>query len=183
MQIGVLISTNDILVIQKALLHNDGYPFVLISWFTQDSLENRFLVVRGKNPIPMPYQCMVALRISILQYIKTRTHGSYAIDDGAFLADYHASVLQEVRKVVEGTTQDDPDEDPVMLSTEKKCIYLHDGLPRSILLKNNVTCSGCRASAVDPQNTDKAPGLTFSRCYQEGSLTVSSKSLSSLLHV
>lgn len=184
-QTGVLLSTSSILALQKTLLHEDKYTFVLTSRFTQDSLENLFSVVRGKNPIPTPYQCKVALRIiSVSQYLKAPAHSSYSIDDGAFfLADYRSSVPQEVQEMVAGTGKADPDEDLVMPSTEESAFVYMSGYLAASVLKNNVTCSDCRSATVDPGNNDKAVGFTLSKCFKEGALTVPSKKLVSLYHV
>ncbi|KAM7303561.1 uncharacterized protein ISCGN_013512 [Ixodes scapularis] len=85
------------------------------------SVENLFYVVRGKNPIPTPYQCKGAFRIiSVLQYFKTPAHTSYSIDDGAFfLTDSRTATPQAMRELTEGTGEADPEEDLVMPSTEK----------------------------------------------------------------
>lgn len=131
----MLLSTSSILALQSTLLHEDKYAFVLSSRFTQDSLENLFSVLRGKKPIPTPYQCKAALWIiGVSQYLKAPAHSSYSIDDGAFLADNRSSVPQELQEVAAGTRKADPDEDLVMLSTEESAfVYMSGYLAPSVL--------------------------------------------------
>lgn len=106
------------------------------------------------------------------QYLKAPAHSSYSIDDGApFLANYRSSVPQELHEVVAGTKKAHPDQDLVMLSTEKAFVCW------------SACCSACRNATVDPGNNDKAVGLTMSKCFKEDTLTVRSKKLVSLYHV
>lgn len=49
-QTGIILSTTSILELQHILLHAKGYKFVLMSRFTQDSLENFFFICEAKKP-------------------------------------------------------------------------------------------------------------------------------------
>ncbi|KAL1466586.1 hypothetical protein MTO96_042623 [Rhipicephalus appendiculatus] len=82
---GVILSTLSIVYLQDFLLNEEKYSFILTSRFTQDSLENFFLAVRRRNPIPTPVEFKTALKIVTLsQYLKPASPGSYELDDDAF---------------------------------------------------------------------------------------------------
>lgn len=62
-QAGLLILTTVVLRLQKVLLDNEGYDFLLTSRLLQDCLENLFSVVRLMKPVPNAYDLKLALRL------------------------------------------------------------------------------------------------------------------------
>lgn len=183
-QTGVLISTKSILGLQRRLLVEDGFSFLLTSRFTQDSLENLFSMIRLKNPIPTPYQCKIALRvISVSQYLKAPKHGSYSTDDGAFfLADYRAAVQPELVAVLEDPESSEPDFDLQLDGPEKSAFAYMAGYIVTRVVNSN-GCITCKDVIVDPNNSSAALDFTRLKCYTEGALTMPSAKVLRLFEI
>lgn len=87
-QTGIILSTMSVLELQKELL-DDGHAFLLTSRFTQDCLENLFSSVWLRNPVQTPLEFKFALKIiSISQFLKVSSVGSYQEDDSEYLAEF-----------------------------------------------------------------------------------------------
>lgn len=93
-QTALIITTRSAIEIQKDLIENFNYEFVMLGRFTQDCLENLFSSIRAVSPKTTGYSFKTALRlISVSYYIKTGD-GNYSEDDRPYI-----SFLEQVRMV------------------------------------------------------------------------------------
>lgn len=171
-QTGVILSTTSMLQLQEHLLKDLSFDFVLTSRFTQDSLENFFSTVRQRNAIPTPLEFKMALKIiSVSQYLKVSTAGSYDVDDGTlFLADFDTSSIAK-------DVEPDPDLENLSYGTqhltqaEESAFYYYCGYIVSRILQNNVTCDKCRNAVTDESTAPTRPsGFTKLKCYKTDAL-------------
>lgn len=94
-QTALIITTKSAIQIQKDLIENFKYDFVMLGRFTQDCLENLFSSVRATSPKTTAYSFKTALRlISVSHYIKTED-GNYSEDNRPYV-----SFLEQVRLVI-----------------------------------------------------------------------------------
>ncbi|XP_064461629.1 uncharacterized protein LOC135371569 [Ornithodoros turicata] len=182
-QAGVLLSTTSMLELQKHLLEDLHFDFLLTSRFTQDSLENFFSTVRHRNPIPTPLEFKMSLKIiSISQYLKVSTTGSYEVDDGTFfLADFNTSKENQAPQ-----PSTDPDNllygKPHLTKAEESAFFCYCGYIVSRVLKNNVTCRECESGLTEkPSSTSGVHSFTTSKCFKEGALTYPSPAVYDML--
>lgn len=88
-QSGSILATSSILDLQHIYLDQKGFHFLLTSRFTQDCLENLFSTLRAKNIIPNALQFKNDLKlISVSQYLKDVSRGSYDEDDRNILSGF-----------------------------------------------------------------------------------------------
>lgn len=184
-QAGVLLSTTSVLQLQQHLLEDLDFEFLLTSRFTQDSLENFFSTVRHRNPIPTPLEFKMSLKIiSISQYLKVSTTGSYDVDDGTFfLADFDTS--KENQAPLPSTDQDNITYGrPHLSKAEESAFFCYCGYIVSRVLKNNVTCGECRDGLTEKQpGTSGVHSFTTEKCFKEGALTYPSPAVYNMLLV
>lgn len=85
-QTGIILTTMSVMQLQEHLLVKEGFFFVLLSRFGQDSLENFFSTLRMNNPVPSPREFKCALRsASLSQFMRPNPKGNYACSDGKAL--------------------------------------------------------------------------------------------------
>ncbi|XP_064488352.1 uncharacterized protein LOC135400450 [Ornithodoros turicata] len=182
-QAGVRLSTTSILQLQQYLLEDLSFEFLLTSRFTQDSLENFFSTVRLKNPTPTPMEFKMALKIiSISQYLKVATTGSYEVDDGTyFLADFDTSLVSNNLDVdidVDNMTYGRP----ILTEVEESAFYYYAGYILSRVIKNNKVCSQCTNAVVaKPNEISRVQQFTLEKSYGVDSLTCPSAGAYELL--
>lgn len=88
-QSGSILATTSILHLQNIYLSEKGFHFLLTSRFTQDCLENLFSALSAKNIIPNALQFKNDLKlISVSQYLKDVSRGSYNEDDRNVLSGF-----------------------------------------------------------------------------------------------
>ncbi|KAM7306127.1 uncharacterized protein ISCGN_016023 [Ixodes scapularis] len=179
-QTGVILSTSSILYLQDLLLHEEGFTFVLISRFTQDSLENFFSSVRRRNPIPTPVEFKSALRIITLsQYLKPVRNSSYELDDEAFYLADLSDIPEATRVEPVETDEDDPP--TVTELSESNSFYYYCGYIVSRVVKNDSVCDECIAAVKAVEGQTVLGNLTRLKAYKEGCLVFISDSVLELL--
>lgn len=150
-QSSVVISTTSFLEVSEYLLNERDFKFVLGSRFTQDCLENVFSVVRSKNEVPNCLQFKNnILLISISQYMKNVSSGSYDEDDRTFLSEF-LDILQNVKNNTDEQndstnkyqTLNIPHINIVLKNIELNGFYYIAGYIRGNISKNKRTCYDC----------------------------------------
>lgn len=182
-QAGVALSTTSILELQQHLLEDRKFEFLLTSRFTQDSLENFFSTIRLRNPIPTPLEFKMSLKIiSVSQYLKVATTGSYEVDDGAFfLADFKTST-HTVVPVTETDTGNITFGRPHLTETEGRAFFYYCGYIVSRVVKNNSTCEQCRTWLTSESGTASQLGdFVTNKCYVPGALVYPSDAVHKVL--
>lgn len=82
-------SCTSIMILQKYLLFDQGFSFLLTGRFTQDCLGNLFSVIRSKQPVPSPLQFQRNLKlICVAQFMKNPSNSNYDTDDSVFFGEF-----------------------------------------------------------------------------------------------
>lgn len=162
-QTGVLLSTTSVLNIADELL-DAGHKFLLTSRLTQDCLENLFLVVRLKKPMPSPLEFKYALKmISSAQYLTLPRSGSYHKDDGKFLTDFFNHPVRVPCEPQVGLISFS-DEQIIqdLPQAERDSLYNLAGYCMHSIRNNEKTCDRCMKDVINgPHDTaHQAAGLT-----------------------
>ncbi|XP_039281898.1 uncharacterized protein LOC120350879 [Nilaparvata lugens] len=172
-QTGVNISTKSILDLQKELLSEDHYKFLLTARFTQDCLENLFSSVRIKQVIPNAAQFKNILRlISVSQFLSDVSKTSYEEDDREMLSGF-LNVLEKKTKCVptEETFTDIETtyEPPIMSYSDLSALYNVCGYIMSSIVKNGKTCEVCVGSVGTKTYNESLEyaGFTRIKCFRE----------------
>jgi hypothetical protein len=173
-QTGILISTKSILNIQKYLIENQNYHFVLTSRFSQDCLENLFSVLRSKQIVPNALQVKNNLKlICVSQYLKCPKNSSYTEDDRNFLSDF----LDVIDLEPEPTYN--PVEIPNMDSfttfnlnySEINSLYNIAGYIISSIKRTSKTCDSCVPSLGSLQPIKMVfTRFSYIKCYKKNTL-------------
>lgn len=119
--------------------------------------------------------------ISISQYLKVPTTGSYEVDDGAFFpADFDSS-----RETTSSLPEIDTDNltygRPHLSQTEEKSFFYYCGHVTSRVLKVNVTCDRCSDVITTCSATSAVSAFTTEKCYTTGALVYPSDRVYSML--
>lgn len=182
-QAGVLITTASAIHLQKKLLEEYKFRFVLLSRLSQDALENLFSTVRRKHPVPRPLEFKSTLRIiTLAQFFNPSRHGSYEHDDSVDLLEYIAS-----RPPVQSATEDEipPDsteaEDIDDAEQESLC-YLAGYSARAVMRKHSL-CDNCISFLKDDPGVDHGTLLSLKsyRSTGDNPLVTPSRSVVELL--
>ena len=179
-QRGIVISTLSILGLQKRLLDEKGFSFVLTARFSTDAVENLFSTVRATNPVPSPIEFKRILKIiTLTQFLKVNSSASYAADnDSDFLAD-----LSDFHKMLKKESCED--EEFFNLASESEKI---PDLNLDISEKNSLSyLSGyviskfkrkkrlCQEFFIDSAEESNENQLTILKEYSKGALVQCSK--------
>lgn len=172
-QTGILISTRSILDIQKILLEEKKYKFILTGRFSQDCLENVFSVLRSKQIVPNALQVKNNLKIlCVSQYLKVPKETSYENDDRELYADF-LNILEQ---------KSDNHYDAVKLPATVPCaetlnyselnsLYNIAGYIVNSVKKQCVTCDFCINSAGSTKPLVRSfTKFTNLKCYKMNTL-------------
>jgi hypothetical protein len=81
-QTGIIVSSTNAIQLVEYYIKDKGFHYVCLGRFTQDALENLFLMVRYISPTPSPRYLKMALRlICVAQFFKFNKRGNYQVDD------------------------------------------------------------------------------------------------------
>jgi len=174
-QSGSILSTTSILDLQNIYLNEKGFHFLLTSRFTQDCLENLFSVLRTKNIIPNALQFKNDLKlISVSQYLKDVSRGSYDEDDRHILSGFidvldnssPNTTLKEVQLPIE---IDEPDMN--LCNGELNSLYNVCGYIIHSIKQKSKLCSFCLSSVGSNKSINTAfSKLTKLKRFKKGCL-------------
>lgn len=172
-QRGMALSTASALNIKENLLVQNNFTFILMSGFTQDSLENLFSVVRYKNPVPTALEFKNALRvISLSQLLRNKKGGSYEMDNTVNLLDCSlkssdgSAVLLDANVVPNVTTPAVKE----LSEVEELSLYNLAGYCLKKFIKCNKNCQLCVGMLVTNERPSVAD-FTVEKCYSVDALT------------
>lgn len=180
-QSGVILSVRSILQIHEIFL--ETHPFLLTSRFTQDCLENLFSCIRVKSPVPTALQFKQNLKlVTLSQYLKPSSSGSYDPDESTFLADELCSV--------ESKPNFENDSDIILHERNVNC-QIPEGEEASIYyisgycvhkVLNKIDCGACKKVILrQGTDTNKYSSYIDYRNYKENLLVYPSIVVSDLL--
>jgi hypothetical protein len=156
-QTGIILSTTSMIQVQHKLIVDGNFKFVLTSRFSQDCLENFFSCVRRKNAVPTPLEFKNSLRVlTVAQYLKGGSSGSYEQDDGMFIAEFidvcqlnssrsdeeNAEIFAACESLINNKT------DTLLDSVELNSLYYLAGYVAASVKKNETTCDLCMQSLL-----------------------------------
>ncbi|KAH7967434.1 hypothetical protein HPB49_024797 [Dermacentor silvarum] len=145
-QAGFLIATAVIIRLQDVLLRSEGYQFFLTSRLLQGCLENLFLVIRLRKPVPSAYDMKCALKlVCVSQFFHIPSTTSYDVDDAQYLIDLLSAGMQE--EAAAETEAIDDSEIPFvekLISAECKILFHIDGFFIKGILKFIGHCEQCK---------------------------------------
>lgn len=152
-QSGVLLSTFSVLELQNRFLNILNFKFLLTARLTQDCLENLFSCVRSKNAVPTALEFKNTLHLlTVSQYLKGATSGSYDLDDGGFVADFLSdkiTVMQTTEIVSDrllSVCQPLIERESLQVEFDEvdlSCLYYLCGYVLSRVLRSDATCDSC----------------------------------------
>lgn len=171
-QTGVIISTTSILNLQEELFTNNIFDFLLTSRFSQDALENLFGIIRSKQIVPTALQFKNNLKlISIGQYFKKFSTGSYDSDDRNFL-DLTNLMAEKKSKITTILLPKGWNETSINLNkAEENCLYNIAGYIMHGIFTSSTVCDTCFTFVASKEKQDAAYSKLVSlKEYKDGCL-------------
>lgn len=94
-QSGLLLCTQTVLDVQVEYLEKQNFKYLLLGRFTQDALENLFLVIRGRKSVPDTREFKHSLRLVCLsQFQANINRSSYSVIDSDHVIKYCKEIKQ-----------------------------------------------------------------------------------------
>lgn len=184
-QRGLILATTSILQLQKHLINQYKFEFVLTSRFSQDCVENLFSAVRSVQKKPSAKSFKNILKLIIIgQYLKNPKSASYDTDEREYISNFIDFIVeyQNPKTIIEAKI---PKEITIPLYDQSFNVNIEELLTKAELIilhyivgyifsrinNNNKVCKCCISRYVNKNPSNfKYSKLTQAKQFKAGSL-------------